>query len=150
MAPIAITPATEWEWQLEEDRAEDGSIDHGKTVFRLGALTAEQEARIEDMGTELIVGESGVTGGKLNRGSVTIEILRYGLRGWRNFNDAEGAPVEWKSEGGKPPRCAPSCLSALSGEHRRQIANAITERQRVTPTERDSSAPSSESPGAKG
>jgi len=150
MAPIAITPAATWDWQLPDDRADNGAIDPQKTVFVLGALTAEQDAKIEDLGAELIVGDSGVSGGRLNRGTVTLQILRYGLRGWRNFRDPEGNDVAWKSEGGNPPRCAVSCLDYLSSEHRAQIANAITERQRVTPVERDSSEPSSESPGATG
>lgn len=150
MAPIAITPATSWDWQLPEDRADDGTIDPTQTIFQLGALTVEQEAKIEDMATELVIDTDGVSGGRMRRGTVTLQVLEGGLRGWRNFFDSAGNAVEFRTAGGKPPRCAIACLSALSGEQRRQIANAITERQRVTPLERDSSEPSSESPGAGG
>ena len=132
--PIAITPG-KWDWQLEEDRAKDGSIDPRNTILELRTLTVEQEAEIEDMSAELIMGDDGVEGGKLKRGSATLRILEYGLTGARNFKDEHGAPVD----------CTPG---AFSSEHRRQIANAITERQKVTPVESDLSKPSSDTPGA--
>lgn len=147
--PIAITPATTWDWQLEEDRAEDGSIDEAKTVFILGALTAAQEAKVEDMGGELVYDQANPTAGevvgRIRRGSSTLEILRYGLRGWRNFYTEEGSDVKW--ENGGSGTCKASCMDYISSEHRVQIANAITERQRVTPLEGNSSRPSSDSPG---
>lgn len=150
--PIAITPATTWDWQLEEDRADDGSIDEANTVWFLGALTAEQEAKIEDLGGELVYNRenptSGEVVGRMRRGSSTLEILRHGLRGWRNFPDASGVDVKWESAGGNPPRCKTSCMDYISSEHRAQLANAITERQRVTPTEGNSSRPSSDTHGA--
>jgi len=148
--PIAITPASTWDWQLEEDRAEDGSIDESKTVFVLGALTAAQEATVEDMGGELVYDSANPTAGevvgRIRRGSSTLQILRFGLRGWRNFSLENGADAKWESEGKN--RCSKQSMDYLSSEHRTQIANAITERQRVTPLEGNSSRPSSASPGA--
>jgi len=125
--PIAITPETTWEWQLPEDRAEDGSIDPEKTTVTLKALTVQQEAQLEDMAATLIVSEGTATEGKMHTGTVALKTLEYGLFGWKEFFYADGKPVPFRKEN----------FGAWSGEHRKQIANAITERQHVTADEKN-------------
>lgn len=143
---IALSPAEEWDYQLRADRKrtpdpdEPGkfreSIDETKPVFRLGSLTPQEEAFIENETVALIDGSQ-----RVQIGTIKLETLRRGLRGWRNMRDRDGNEVPFKSNG-SPNRPSEESIGAIPLRLRAELANAITERNTMTGLEQDSPEPS--------
>ena len=129
MCPIAIDPNQTWEYVLECDR--DLPPDQ-QTAFELKVLTARELAAIQDGATK------GNVDGSLEfrSGTQTLRILELGVRGWRNFKDAAGTDVPFRENSGKPRL---ENWDVLRPEWRRELANAITEQNRVTEEERKNS-----------
>lgn len=126
---IAIDPSKTFDYVLLCDRA---NPPEEQTVFQLRVLSARELAEIEDGAIR------SDREGKLEylSGSQTIRILNYGLRGWRNFRDAAGNEVPFRENNGKPRGENWDCLLP---EWRRELANAITEQNRISETERKNS-----------
>lgn len=129
---IAISPNEVWDYQLVADRKEDGGLDPAKTVFKLGSLTPEDDAVIENLTISLMAdGER-----TMNWGSVKLEACRRGLRGCRNLSDASGKPVEFPEPKNGSGKLTVAQLDAfiayIPTKARAELANAITERNKVT------------------
>lgn len=120
--PIALTPQSEYEYQLECDRLPDGGTDPSKTVFVFQPLTVQAEAEIQNQ--SFVITPGGVID-RFNVGSNILARLKYGLKGWRNFQDASGAPVEFSI----------SNLSRLSPANRRELSDAHAEHYSLTTAE---------------
>jgi len=124
--PIAIDPNKSWEYVLLVDRE---LPPEQQTVFELKALSARELATIEDGSVR------SDREGKLEylSGTQTIRILELGVRGWRNFKDPAGTDVPFRENNGKPRH---ENWDLLRPEWRRELANAITEQNRLSEEER--------------
>lgn len=138
--PVAMSPDHEWEYILKEERG-----DASPTVFVLGVLSASAEATIEDALVKVGPDKSMSAA----TGSHIVAVLRAGLRGWRNFRDATGAEVQFPTSkanmrGGRPT-ITDDGLTMLAPRHRKELAEAIVERNTITEEEEknSSSAPAS-------
>jgi hypothetical protein len=127
--PIALNPRQEFDYVLECDRT---LPPEQQTVFRLRSLTVGEQADLED---SLAVRRGEDLG--INVGSQKLRILRLGLVGWSNFRDAAGAEVPFEAIKGHPRHVTDVCLDRLDSEWRTELANAITERGRLAPAEKN-------------
>lgn len=133
--PIAIDPREPYEYVLECDRK---LPDDEQTKFVLKVLTLGELANLED---SLFRMDPGSGEAKLMTGSHAIKILKLGLRGWRNFNDANQQPVEFETRrtgtsAGPRDEVTDSCLERLHPDWRRELANAITSQAKLNEEER--------------
>ena len=124
--PIAVDPNKSWEYVLLVDRE---LPPEQQAVFELKVLTARDQAALQDGATK------GNIDGSLEfkSGTQTLRILELGVRTWRNFKDAAGADVPYRENNGKP---RPENWDCLRPEWRRELANVITEQNRLTEEER--------------
>ncbi len=134
--PIAIDPAKTWEYVLKSERESSDP-----TRFILATLTVAEEANLQDR----LVAVDGAT--KLTTvasGTHTLEVLRLGLRGWISFRFSDGREVPFETDAGRRFRgvCPPSdkTLGYLSPADRKELAEAIVERNATTEDERKNSA----------
>ena len=88
--PIALDPKATFEYVLTDDRA---LPEDQRTVFVLRGLTVGEEARVADAMIASIPGQEELA---FRSGTHQLTVLRYGLRGWRNFKYADGTDVEWE------------------------------------------------------
>ncbi|MDA8122246.1 MAG: hypothetical protein M0Z38_06745 [Deltaproteobacteria bacterium] len=124
--PIAIDPTKVIEYVLLCDR---DLPPEEQTMFELKVLTARELAKIEDGSAR-----ADVSGNiEFRSGTQVINILNVGLKGWRNFKDAQGREVPFRENNGAP---RPENWDYLTPDWRRELANAVTEQTRVTETER--------------
>lgn len=128
--PIGIKANETWRFQLQCDRKPDGTLDPTATVWILRTLSATADARVRDALATVILPRAGDATdapqrAQFNSGSQMLEILREGLAGVENFFYADGTPVPFEA------RNLSNFLTALSPEHRIELANAITERTQV-------------------
>lgn len=123
----AVSPDHEWDYVLQEERE---SAD--PTVFRLGVLRVTDEAAIEDALVKVGPDKSMTAA----TGTQVITILRAGLRGWRNFRDATGKEVEFPTSRANMrsgrPCVTDEGLTMLAPRHRKELADAIVERNTLT------------------
>jgi hypothetical protein len=135
--PVALTPDETWDFQLIEDRKPDGTLDPSKTIFQCGALTPQDDADILD--TEFAISRGTTGAGQLEQyrfGTRNLLACLRGLRGWRNFTDASGALIPFKTIAmGQRMLCDPANLAFLSLAHRTELALAIVARSKVTVNE---------------
>ncbi len=124
--PIAVDPSKSWDYVLLVDRE---LPPEQQTIFELKVLSARDLAAIQDGATK------GNVDGSLEfkSGTQTLRILEMGVRGWRNFKDDTGADVPYRENNGKP---RPENWDCLRPEWRRELANAITEQNRLSEEER--------------
>lgn len=127
--PIALDPKQTFEFVLQDDL--DLPEDQ-RTSFTLRGLTVSEEATVTD---SMIAATSGVDEFSLRTGTHQLTVLRLGLKGWSNFNDAEGKPVAFETIKGHPKHITDECLDRILPKHRQEIANAILERGSVTEAE---------------
>lgn len=69
-----------------------------ETEFTIGSLDVDMKARLSDK--MYSIGIQGVSGMGIgtNKNVVYLEAVRYGLRGWNNFKDSKGKPLEFKTK----------------------------------------------------
>lgn len=136
---IAIDPRETWDYVLKAERETADP-----TVFVLGVLKVADEAALQD---RLAVIKDGAT--TIASGTHTLEVLRRGLRGWRGFRFTDGRDVPFECDRGRMSGgiAAPTdaTLDYLPPDVRKELAEAIIERNRITEPERknSSSAPAS-------
>lgn len=131
--PIAIDPTKTWDYILKCDRGTDNP-----TVFVLGALTVADEAALQD---RMVSIKDGTT--QVASGTHTLDVLRRGLRGWKDFITSGGDLVPFKTDASRRTRgvdpVSDESLAYLSPEHRRELAEAIIERNTMSEAERKNS-----------
>lgn len=95
----AVNPFKTRPYILEEDRAAfRENPDFKPTVFRLGALTHKQHQHIRDNAIDVgqfSDGADGIRAG-VKQGTIQVETVRYGVRGWENLTDDDGTVIEAK------------------------------------------------------
>lgn len=121
--PIALSPRETFEYQLIDDRQpatkEGGErlTDPAKTIFIFRPLTLDEDAEVQDAALN--------SAGDLRYGTFWLVRLRRGLKGWRNFADAAGKPIEFSLAN----------LERLSIKHRIELAEAHFRHYSLTTTE---------------
>jgi len=119
--PTAIDPTATIDYVLECDR--DLPTDE-QTIFELRCLTAGELARLEDNTLTSTMDSDNKPEFRVMTGSVQINALQLGLKGWRNFKDAQGNEIPFKRRSDK---CAKENLDYLHPHWRRELVEAITE-----------------------
>lgn len=126
MCPIAVDPNKAFDYVLMCDR--QLPLDQ-QTTFHLKVLTARELAEIEDKAAR-----ADMQGNlEFRSGTQVIRILTAGLKGWSNFKDSSGAEVPFRDNNGTPRQ---ENWDLLKPDWRRELANAITEQNRMTDAER--------------
>lgn len=124
--PIAVDPNKSWDYVLLVDRM---LPPEEQTVFNLRVLSARELAEIEDGAAK-----SDLAGNiEFRGGTQTLRILSLGVTGWRNFRDAQGNEITFRENNGKPRAENWDCLRP---EWRKELANAVTEQNRLSEEER--------------
>jgi len=93
----AINLAKTIEYQSDRDPAKGTE---NATVFVLGALSSRVASTIRDKSTRFS-GDLGKVEGmttELRMNETAFELVRFGLRGFRNYQAADGTLVEFKTE----------------------------------------------------
>lgn len=134
MALIGLSPVEEQDYTSHRDpNAGDPTQ---ATVFRIGTLDTNTSLRLRDTMTTM---ESGNTGTRIqiNRGTYELDIVRYGLRGWRNFKDKNNHDIEFKTvirqnNGITYNVVADECINRLPQWLITELANAIVELNSLT------------------
>lgn len=129
MAIIALDVNATREFSLKADQGPD------KTVFEIGLLDAPLRAYIEDKVMAFSVNPSGASSDpaavNLNTNRRDIEVLKFGLRGWRNFRNLQGGDVKFERISESVPGVgnryvvSGECLRYLDIEWIKEIAKAI-------------------------
>jgi hypothetical protein len=138
MAIRALTLSTVKEYQSDLDPAK--GTDEA-TVFVIGAIDAFASTYIADR--TLVFSDSGngtreISQMKLNE--VNLDMVRFGLKGWRNFRDDSDNDVEFKTVdrvvlSKKYTVVADECLARMDISLIRELANAIQSINMVTKEE---------------
>jgi len=148
--PIALTPDETWKFQLEDDYLEKPELDDKGNVVKKGkpdpagtwwtlqALPAYIETRIQNM-LEGEIGKDGKTVVRYNRCDVDELILVNGIASVENWKTATGSdvPLKRRKEANGRMVLEQSVLNFIAHKHRLQLANAITERTKVSADEMD-------------
>lgn len=101
---------------LEEDKDKE---EHDQTVFMLKNLS-------HDEWDVLVPSITGGDGGSLSlMGSSATKILKKTMKGWENFNDSDGNPIEWSQN-------MKTNLNRLSAGQRMELAMEAIRRQQLT------------------
>ena len=130
--PIALDPRATFDYVLKEDRE---LPEEQQTVFELRPLTVSEEARVADSMIASVPGQDEMS---IKSGSYQLQILRCGLRGWRNFKNAKGADVAFDVTKGNHRHVTDDSLDRLSYANRNELTNAITEHSAVSEEEGNS------------
>lgn len=150
--PILFSPDATFDYILEEDRElSDDAI--GKMTFQLRVLTVGELAAVEDALAAYRTEDEAV---QIKSGSQVLTILKLGLAGWSgavqvnpdwNEGDAEEdkyQDVPFKTRKarkheahGNDNRVVPTntTLDMIEPKHRKELAEAITERNRMSKAE---------------
>ena len=143
--PVAIDRDKTWDYVLEEDRLVPDPEKPGETtknpkptVFTLGALTLRDRQMIKD---KSITFDQEAKHGTLYQGTTELTILRLGLRGCRDFFDADGNEIAFETEpnakgkGASRTQVTDRFLERLSDKHLAEIAGEIQLRNSLTEDE---------------
>lgn len=123
---IAIDPNKTFEYVLLCDRE---LPPEEQTIFHLKALSARELAEIQDKAARADMDGNF----EFRSGSQTLRILEIGVRGWKNLRDAQGNEIAFRENNGRPRG---ENWDLLLPEWRRELANAITEQNRISGAER--------------
>lgn len=127
--PIALDPKSTFPYVLKDDRE---LPKEQQTVFQLRGLTVSEEATVTD---SMILAHGGVEELSVRAGTHQLTVLRYGLKGWSNFKNADGADVAFEVEKGHPRCVTDACLDRLLPKYRAELSSAILERGVITEDE---------------
>lgn len=116
--PIAIDPNETTEYVLKCDR--DLPVD-GQTVFLIAPQTVAQTRAAETKLQPVVRGDVTIQGSNVD---FVHQVLRHGLRGWRNFKNRAGVQIAWQAShrDGQP---TDETLARLSLSYRAELAEAI-------------------------
>ena len=130
--PIAQDTSKTWEYILKCDRG----CDH-PSVFILRAMSVADEARIQD---SLVTVDAATKVTTVKSGSHALEVLRIGLLGWKDFFLPSGEPAPFVTDKSRRMRgfdpVSDESLDRLRPDHRRELAEAIIERNTIAEDER--------------
>ena len=127
--PIALDPKATFEFILEDERKLEPEA---QTVFKLRGLTVGEEARVADSMISSVPGEEELS---YRSGTHQLTVLRYGLRGWSNFNDTNGSEVPFEIARSNPRHVTDDSLDRLGSSHRQELVAAILDRGAISAEE---------------
>lgn len=132
--PIAIDPKKTWDYILKAERGTDAP-----TTFHLATLTVGEEAALQD---KLVAVKDGAA--QVASGTHTLEVLRIGLVGWSGFRFGDGTEAPFTVNQGRSVRgrkmVSDESLDLLAPADRKELAEAIVERNTIAETERKNSS----------
>jgi hypothetical protein len=130
---VARSSRETFEYVLLEDR---GLPADRQTVFSLRRLPTRVLLALENLTSVATNGRSA----DVRLGDRFVVLLRAGVAGWRNFADADGKPIEFRSVAG--PRLVygieienpadVACLEFLSAEQAKELAEAVQDGNTAT------------------
>lgn len=133
-----------YESVLDADRGKPGA-----TVFSLGTLDSRVRGYLKDLMTKFKVSQESISSGEsvetsMSQSEVDFETVRWGLRGWKNFQDAKGNDIKFETKaknlGGSstPYQVVPSDLVAMIPvEIVTELAGELRKSMEVTPEEKN-------------
>lgn len=130
---VAIDPDETFEYSLTRDAKQED-----KAVFILGVVDGPLRVFLDDEYARYDLGGSEYKLTKIELGKKFSEFVRFGLKGWRNFNDKRGAPVEFKSAEasvpgvGKRVAVTEECLKRLDARAIVELGVEISAHSRVS------------------
>ena len=127
--PIALDPKATFDFVLEDDRK---LPEDEQTVFTLRGLTVAEEAKVADSMISSIPGAEELS---FRSGTHQLTVLRFGLRGWKNFTDSDGKEVEMELSRGNPRQVTDDSLDRLIPRHRQELVGAIMDRGSISESE---------------
>lgn len=92
---LSLTAVRPYQSKLDPEFGTDGA-----TTFQIGTLDSRIMGKIKDMAASFTVdpnNPSDEVETSMNRNEVDFELCMYGIRGWKNFIDAAGNSVPYKS-----------------------------------------------------
>ncbi len=101
MAVIALTLSETKEYISSTDPAhpDNDNKDGTPTMFLLGTMPSRLNAMLKDNSTKFLVGsESENITADFSPHYAAFDRVRLGVRGWKNYQDASGSEVEFKTE----------------------------------------------------
>lgn len=108
---INLTRTKEFESTLDDARGTENA-----TKFVLGALDTRLMTSLADKSFETITTADGDQVAKANQLTIAYNMVKFGLKGWTNYTDEDGNPVEFKqgttNVGGKAYPCVQDDLLA--------------------------------------
>ena len=147
MAIIPFNPNYTWPYSLKRDT-------DNPTVFLLGPLDGALRAHLDDNNIGFSMNQAG--GDKLadinwKNNQRNLQIVRFGVRGWENFNDANGKPLECELQsipvpgidGGNRKGLTLRSFNLIDPNDYAELANAIMAGNRLTAEESKNSEPPS-------
>src|SRR5690348_12318379 len=87
---VAVNPDFTFDYSLRGDASPE------KTTFILGVVDSFARAHIDD--THSLVKQDDGTIESMAIANKYIGFVKFGLKGWKNFKDADGKDVEFKTE----------------------------------------------------
>jgi len=127
--PIALDPKATFEYVLEDDRK---IPEEDRTVFTLRGLTVAEEARVADNMIASIPGQEELS---FRSGTHQLTVLRFGLRGWKNFKSSDEKDVPFEMGRGNPRQVTDEALDRLLPRHRQELVSAIMDRGSISESE---------------
>lgn len=113
------------EYSLFEDVGDE------KTIFLLGQLDSITRAFLDDLYIDISKDANGVDITKDRTNMKLVDIVRFGLKGWKNFKDSKGVDVEFRTEEkiypivGKKIVASDESLNKLQREWKWELAGEI-------------------------
>jgi hypothetical protein len=141
----------EWEYISEEDK---GAPLDEVTVFQLNRLTLDQLAEVQNGLVQLVGSLAGDAEPRtlVFSGTQEVQILVYGVRGWRNFKDEDGNDIPFPTKGASRAERRrddggeaeyeerlKAALALIPNEVRGELAREIMGRTRLSKEERGNS-----------
>lgn len=99
-----------------------------QSVFLIRVLKATEQAKLEDQMTSVNINTNIMSVGKL---TMELKALMIGLAGWENVKDKDGNEVEFMVDG--RGKAKSENFDYLPQWARTELANAITEGNKITP-----------------
>lgn len=90
---INLTKTKTYESELDEAKGTDDS-----TKFLLGAIDTRTMSYIVDSNMDVTENDDGKILNKFNQLTVAYNLVKFGLKGFTNYQDSEGADVPYKQE----------------------------------------------------
>ncbi|MEI8350095.1 MAG: hypothetical protein WCI77_08065 [Candidatus Omnitrophota bacterium] len=116
-----------------------------KTIWKLGIIDTRIRKQLEDIAWEYETDPSQPGTGKVkasfNIGKGEIEFVAFGLKGFENFTDKDGTPVEFKTEKRMMANkiyyvVSDEVIKVIPGDIITELANRIKEINKVGEEER--------------
>jgi hypothetical protein len=140
---INLTKTVEYQLTSDPDVGTENA-----TTFVLGALDARVMSVIKDKATAIPVSaftDATNAMASLNINQTNLEVVQFGLKGFKNLQNDDGSQVEYKTAhvnlGGKTYLvCDPKIIEVLRDEDISELASKIMDINTLTEAERKNSA----------